>query len=106
MPGDGGGLAGKGGVLLGVGGSGFSLLYKDAGGEGALPRRQIGGGGGGGAEEECFMPVEGEEAAEEGEEPEGEGEEARLGSEGRWARWAGSVGDKACGEGLSASSWR
>ena len=64
MPGDGGGLAGKGGVLLGVGGSGFSRLYEEEGGEGAFPRRQIGGGGGGGAEEECFMLPEGEDLNE------------------------------------------
>lgn len=83
-------MEGRGGVLLGVGGRGFSLLYEDEGGEGALPRRQRGGGGG--AEEECFMLVEGEEAAEEGEE--GEGEEDRLGSEGRWERGV-SVGDNA-----------
>lgn len=58
-----------------------------------MPRRQRGGGGGG-AEEECFMLVEGEEAAEEGEEGEGEGEEDRLGREGRWERLV-SVGDSA-----------
>lgn len=61
---------------------------EEDGGEGALPRRQRGGGGGG-AEEECFMPVEGEEAAEQG-----EGEEDRLGSEGRWERDV-SIGDDA-----------
>lgn len=76
---------------------------EEEGGEGALPRRQTGGGGGGGAEEECFMPVEGEEAAEEGEEC--EGEEDRLGSEGRWEQEV-SIGDDAWGEGVSASSWR
>lgn len=64
---------------------------EEEGGEGALPRRQIGGGGGG-AEEECFMPVEGEAAAEEGEE--GGLEEDKLGSDGRWEREV-SMGDDA-----------
>lgn len=49
------------------------------------------------------MLLEGDEAAEEGEE--GEGEDERLGREGRWERDV-SIGNRACGVGLSMSSGR